>query len=125
MFKYNIHSLVIVSKTSREPVGIITKSDILQGLLQDQDCLHRDVMDYMTPDPVMISEQKSIREAVAIMNESDIQHLIVCKESMSEPLRRFALLEDIKPREKAIKPMVGVLAASDIFNNLHRLVPDV
>ncbi len=78
MLKYKIHSLVVISKNNKVPVGIITKSNIIDAICKTPGALLNPVSSKMSASPFTTFELTTVSEAASIMAKVNITHLIVC-----------------------------------------------
>lgn len=62
-------------------VGIFTERDILRALSQDFDAPTHEVQHWMTRDPVTVSPETSVEEALELMLSRGFRHLPVCEGS--------------------------------------------
>jgi CBS domain-containing protein len=62
-------------------VGIFTERDLLRRVLAEKRCLDMPVLDFMTPDPVIVQSKQTIGAAVRLMEEGGYRHLPVVNEA--------------------------------------------
>jgi len=62
-------------------VGIFTERDLLRRVLAEKRCLDMPVLDFMTPNPVIVQSKQTIGAAVRLMEEGGYRHLPVMNEA--------------------------------------------
>lgn len=76
MAAHNIGSMVITGP-ERQPLGILTRSDLLPRIVLPGLDLDEPIHTVMTPDPLTLSASASAYDAVLLMTTHGIQHLVV------------------------------------------------
>jgi CBS domain-containing protein len=105
-------SSAIVTDLKQKPVGIVTERDIVQKVVaEDNNHPNKLISDIMTPDPVYLSPDDTLFDALAVTSRHSIKHLPVVeankvigiitfrqlmKVQHSEPLVIIGLLEEAK-----------------------------
>lgn len=111
MARHRISSAIVTDKKKR-PVGIVTERDIVQKVVaEDNNHPNTLISDIMTPDPVYLSPDDTLFDALAVTSRHSIKHLPVVesdrvvgiitfrqlmKVQHSEPLVIIGLLEEAK-----------------------------
>ena len=91
---------VLAVEDARGVKGILSERDISRAVADDADLDVVQVRDYMTSSPVAVADDAPIEDAIRLMHEHGLRHLIVTQEGRAE----------------------GVVSARDI---LRMLAPDV
>jgi len=91
---------VLAIEDARGIKGVLSERDITRAVADDVDLDVVQVRDYMTPSPVTVADDAPIEEAIRLMHEHGLRHLIVTQDGYME----------------------GIISARDI---LRMLAPDV
>jgi len=102
----NANATALVVKTGDDLVGVVTISDIMYSLTNEEDILQTLVSSFMTScefisdkltnNPcVQLDEDEDILSAIKVMNEAGVNHLLVSG-SNGEPVGMVSSLEIIK-----------------------------
>lgn len=74
----NRYHIVVVVDNTQVPVGLITQTDLMRVIEKGESIdPSRQVDDIMNKDFVKISEEKTVDDAISLMNSLDISKLIV------------------------------------------------
>lgn len=78
MLEQNRYRMLVVVTENRVPIGLVTQSDLLRRLGSDEKIdTSKEVDSVMNRDFIKISEEKSIDDAISLMNSLDINKLVV------------------------------------------------
>ena len=85
---------VLVSKDGR-PVGIMTERDVLMKVVARDVDYAEPVDGFMTPDPVMLTPDNTIGEAISLMNEHGFRNIPIINPSTGEAVSLFRIQDVI------------------------------
>lgn len=85
MVEEDISALVVVDSNSSLQ-GIISRTDLMRALINNQDWRSQSVSDYMNQDVVTVPEDASIREAAIILLDRQIHRVVVVKNTPEQNL---------------------------------------
>ena len=68
---------VITERETGQLTGIFTQGDFVRAVQKNADIFSRPVLDFMTPDPVAIPEDKLAAEVLAVLSQHRIDDLVV------------------------------------------------
>ncbi|MCZ7551123.1 MAG: hypothetical protein B6D39_02800 [Anaerolineae bacterium UTCFX2] len=78
MVEEDISALVVVGSDGSLQ-GLISRTDLMRALIDDQNWQNRSVAEYMNPDVVTVSEDASIQEVANILLDRQIHRVVVVK----------------------------------------------
>jgi len=120
MAKRKISSAIITDEDLR-PLGIITERDMVRKVVAqcDQDISERRVSDIMTPDPVYLSPEDSLFDALSILSRFAIKHLPVV--SMNKVVGVITLRQLMKIRHYEPLVIIGQLNDAETTGDLLKI----
>ncbi len=76
-------SSVIVTDESLSPIGIVTERDMVKKIvvLLDKDITRKKISEIMTPDPVYLSPEDTLFDALSVLTRYSIKHLPIVRNS--------------------------------------------
>jgi len=97
---------VLAVKVGEELIGIVTVSDVMHGLVNDDDLEETKISDFMTTcefntdtstknSCLQLDEEEDVISAIKVMHEAGLNHLLVSGEN-SKPLGIVSSLELVK-----------------------------
>lgn len=85
---------VLVCQEQRA-IGIMTERDVLMKVVA-RDVSHDDPVDrFMTPDPVTLTKDRTIGEAISLMNSEDFRNIPIVDAETGEPIALFKVRDVI------------------------------
>lgn len=79
MDKISVGSIVVVNADG-EPIGILTRYDLIRRIILPARDLHAPIESVMTPNPIRIEANESVMEAMVLMATHRIRHLPVMRD---------------------------------------------
>jgi CBS domain-containing protein len=74
----DVLSVIVTSKNSKEPIGIVTERDILYRLVsENKDPFKVTLKDIMSSPLITIAEEESVKDAILLMRSKHIRRLVV------------------------------------------------
>ena len=84
MHNGDVSSIIIVKKTTQQPIGIVTERDILYRVIgEDRNPSETTLRSIMSSPLVSVSDETSVKEAICIMRNRHIRRLLVKKQDDS------------------------------------------
>jgi CBS domain-containing protein len=92
----DVLSVIVTSKNSNEPIGIVTERDILYRVVaENKDPFKVTLKNVMSSPLITIAEEESVRDAVALMRSKNIRRLAVKKAGGSNDITGIITLISI------------------------------
>jgi len=85
---------VIVSKDGR-PIGIMTERDVLMKIVARDVEYNEPVDNFMTPDPLTLTPDSTIGEAISLMNQQGFRNIPIINPSTGEAIALFQIQDVI------------------------------
>ena len=85
---------VIVSKDGR-PIGIMTERDVLMKIVARDVEYNEPVDSFMTPDPLTLTPDSTIGEAISLMNQQGFRNIPIINPSTGEAIALFQIQDVI------------------------------
>jgi len=85
---------VIVSKDGR-PIGIMTERDVLMKIVARDVEYNEPVDNFMTPDPLTLTPDSTIGEAISLMNKQGFRNIPIINPSTGEAIALFQIQDVI------------------------------
>jgi len=85
---------VIVSKDGR-PIGIMTERDVLMKIGARDVEYNEPVDNFMTPDPLTLTPDSTIGEAISLMNQQGFRNIPIINPSTGEAIALFQIQDVI------------------------------
>lgn len=124
----SIRDAAVTMTDKRVSSLLITKGGKLRGIVTDRDLrsrvvaegieLDRPVADIMTSEPAMITQTKTMFDAMALMSEHNIHHLPVVDKVSREPIGMVTASDIIRHQRGNVLFIIGELSKA---NNLYEL----
>ncbi|MAD15815.1 MAG: signal transduction protein [Alteromonadaceae bacterium] len=119
MSKSGVSSLVITD--NQLLVGILTDRDIRNRVVAQQTDVNLAVSEIMTRDPVKISDQRTLFDALCVMTEHNVHHLPVVDKSSGVPLGMLTASDMIRHQRGNVLFVINELTKAPSLYELTRL----
>ncbi|QJR81557.1 CBS domain-containing protein [Alteromonas pelagimontana] len=119
MTEKNVSSLLITA--AEKVVGIVTDRDLRSRVLAAGVGSECPVSDIMTEKPAMISQGRTLFDAIALMSERNIHHLPVIDRSTRQPVGMITTSDVIRHQRGNVLFIIGELAKAGNLYELTRL----
>jgi CBS domain-containing protein len=107
MARLRISSAIVTDKKNR-PVGIVTERDIVQKVVaEDNNHPNKLISDIMTPEPVFLSPDDTLFDALAVTSRYSIKHLPVVESNRVVGIITFKQLMKLQHSEPLV--IIGLL----------------
>lgn len=114
-----VSSLVITDNQSL--VGILTDKDIRNRVVAEQADVNLAVSTIMTDDPIRISDQHTLFDALCVMTEHNVQHLPVVNSNTGIPLGMLTASDMIRHQRGNVLLVINELTKATSLYDLTRL----
>jgi CBS domain-containing protein len=92
----DVLSVMVISKNSNEPIGIVTERDILYRVVaENKDPFKVTLKNVMSSPLITIAEEESVRDAILLMRSKHIRRLVVNKPGGSNNITGIITLMSI------------------------------
>ena len=92
----DVLSVIVTSKNSKEPIGIVTERDILYRVVaENKDPFKVTLKNVMSSPLITIAEEESVRDAILLMRSKHIRRLVVKKPGGSNNITGIITLMSI------------------------------
>ncbi|MEM5498762.1 DUF294 nucleotidyltransferase-like domain-containing protein [Paraglaciecola mesophila] len=119
MSKSGVSSLVITD--NQLLVGILTDRDIRNRVVAQQTDVNLAVSEIMTRDPVKISDQRTLFDALCVMTEHNVHHLPVVDKNSGVPLGMLTASDMIRHQRGNVLFVINELTKAPSLYELTRL----
>lgn len=119
MAKHCVSSLVITE--NQLLVGIITDRDIRNRVVARQMDIEQPLSRIMTPDPVKITHQRTLFDALCMMTEHNVHHLPVIDKNNELPLGILTATDMIRHQRSNVLLLINELSKANSLYELSRL----
>ncbi|WP_416306779.1 DUF294 nucleotidyltransferase-like domain-containing protein [Neptunicella sp. SCSIO 80796] len=114
-----VSSLLITD--NEKLVGIVTDRDIRNRVVAQQRDINQPIKDIMTTEPVLISHQRTLFDAMSYMTEHNVHHLPVIDSDSRKPLGIITVTDVIRYQRGNILFLIGELSKAKNLYELTRL----
>lgn len=114
-----VSSLLITEK--ERLVGIVTDRDIRNRVVAEQRDSSQPIKNIMTTEPVLISHQRTLFDAMSYMTEHNVHHLPVIDSESRKPLGIITVTDVIRYQRGNILFLIGELSKAKSLYELTRL----